>query len=57
VQATPADPARLAFTDITAEAGIDFVHVTGATGRTYPVETMGSGTVFFDYDGDGDPDL
>jgi hypothetical protein len=55
--ATPAVPVRLAFTDITAEAGIDFVHVTGATGRKYPVETMGSGAVFFDYDGDGDPDL
>jgi hypothetical protein len=45
------------FTDITAAAGIDFVHVNGASGRKYLVETMGSGAVFFDYDGDGDPDL
>jgi hypothetical protein len=45
------------FTDITAAAGIDFVHVTGETGRKYLVETMGSGVVFFDYDGDLDPDL
>jgi hypothetical protein len=46
-----------AFTDITAAAGIDFVHVSGETGRKYLVESMGSGAVFFDYDGDLDPDL
>ncbi len=45
------------FTDHTAAAGIDFLHVTGASGEMYVVETMGSGAIFFDYDGDLDPDL
>ena len=45
------------FTDHTAAAGIDFLHVTGASGEKYVVETMGSGAIFFDYDGDLDPDL
>jgi len=45
------------FADVTAVAGIDWVHVTGASGRKYLVETMGSGAVFFDYDSDLDPDL
>ncbi len=45
------------FTDHTAAAGIDFLHVTGASGEKYVVETLGSGAIFFDYDGDLDPDL
>jgi len=45
------------FTDVTTLAGIDFVHITGATGQKFMVETMGAGAVFFDYDGDLDPDL
>jgi len=42
---------------VTREAGITFVHNSGATGRKYLPETMGSGVVFFDYDGDGRQDL
>ena len=45
------------FTDRTADSGIDFLHVTGASGEKYMIETMGAGAVFFDYDGDRDPDL
>ena len=45
------------FVDITEFAGIDFTHVTGASGEKYMVETMGAGAVFFDYDGDLDPAL
>ena len=49
----PADPARLTFTDVTAAAGIRFVHNSGATGKKYLPETMGSGVAFLDADGDG----
>ncbi len=39
-------------TDITAEAGIDFSHVTGAFGEKWMPETVGSGGGFFDFDND-----
>ena len=51
------------FTDVTAQAGIAFRHVNGAfikadgTESRYMPETMGSGVVVFDYDGDDDQDL
>ncbi len=43
--------------DITAEAGIDFVHYNGKQGERLLPETMGGGAGFFDYDNDGDADL
>ena len=45
------------FTDVTARAGIKFVHNAGKAGKKYLPETMGSGVAFFDADGDGWPDL
>ena len=45
------------FVDVTEEAGINFKHSNGKTEHKHIIETMGSGVVFFDYDGDGDADL
>ena len=44
-------------TDITASAGITFVHNNGAYGDKLLPETMGGGVAFFDFDNDGDQDL
>jgi len=41
------------FTDVTAQAGIKFVHNAGKSGKKYLPETLGSGAAFFDADGDG----
>lgn len=45
------------FTDITAAAGIRFVHQNGAYGDKLLPETMGGGVAFFDFDNDGSQDL
>jgi hypothetical protein len=45
------------FTDITAQSGINFVHVNGAFGKKLLPETMGSGVAFIDYDKDGRQDI
>jgi hypothetical protein len=45
------------FTDITRNAGIDFVHTNGAYGDRLLPETMGGGGGFIDYDNDGDQDI
>ena len=45
------------FADITAQAGIHFVHNAGRSGRKYLPETLGAGCAFFDADGDGWPDI
>ena len=55
-EATAATPVAR-FEDITASAGITFEHFNGASGEKLLPETMGAGVAFFDFDGDGDPDL
>jgi hypothetical protein len=42
---------------VTSEAGVAFVHDSGAEGRRHYVETMAPGVALFDADGDGDLDL
>jgi hypothetical protein len=41
------------FVDIARQAGVAFHHTNGASAEKHLVETMGSGGLFFDYDGDG----
>jgi enediyne biosynthesis protein E4 len=41
------------FIDVAVQAGITFRHTNGASPDRHLVETMGSGGLFFDYDGDG----
>ena len=45
------------FVDTTAKAGIHFQHNTGAAGKRYLPETLGSGVAFVDLDGDGWADI
>ncbi len=59
--AQPVSPKRpsgpIEFTNITEQAGIRFKHNTGAFGKKYLPETMGSGVCFIDYDNDGWQDI
>jgi hypothetical protein len=47
----------IAFADVTPQAGIRFKHNSGAFGKKYMPETVGSGCAFLDYDGDGWQDI
>ena len=55
----PAVPAEetVSFTDVTAASGVTFRHFTGAYGKKYLPETMGSGVCVLDFDNDGRQDL
>ena len=52
-----AAPPPITFTDVTAQAGIHFVHNAGRAGKRYLPETLGAGCAFFDADGDGWQDI
>jgi hypothetical protein len=54
---TGSEANAVTFTDITAQAGVSFRHVNGASSQKHIAETMGSGALFFDFDDDGWLDL
>ena len=54
---TVSEAPQVAFSEVAVAHGIDFIHYNGAYGDKLLPETMGGGGAFFDYDGDGDPDL
>ncbi len=54
--AVPAAP-PVTFNEVSAAAGLKFVHNSGRAGKKWLPETMGSGCAFFDADGDGWPDI
>ena len=43
--------------EVATEAGLDFIHVTGADGRFFYIEIMTVGGALFDFDNDDDLDL
>jgi len=53
----PASNLGFALTDVTAAAGLDFHHNSGAYGGKLLPETLGSGCAFLDYDADGWQDI
>jgi enediyne biosynthesis protein E4 len=52
-----ADAQTVQFRDITAQAGIRFLHNNAAFGKKWLPETLGAGCAFLDYDNDGYPDI
>src|SRR5467141_2417985 len=55
---TPPRPSGpVEFTDVSAQAGIHFKHNSGAFGKKYLPETLGTGCAFLDFDNDGGQDL
>ena len=57
VPAPAASPLGFKLTDVTADAGIQFHHNSGAFGGKLLPETLGSGCAFLDYDADGWQDI
>jgi enediyne biosynthesis protein E4 len=55
--AASASPLGFRLVDVTASAGIQFTHNSGAYGGKLLPETLGSGCAFLDYDGDGWQDI
>jgi len=58
VSATAASaPARPWFQDVAAAGGLSAVMLAGGRDKDHILESTGSGAAFFDYDGDGRPDI
>ena len=57
IAANPPAAIPVVFSDVTAQAGIKFVHNAGKDGKKYLPETVGSGAAFIDADGDGWSDI
>jgi hypothetical protein len=51
------NPPAVRFSDITAKAGLRFIHTNGAFGKKLLPETMGSGVAFIDFDKDDRQDI
>jgi hypothetical protein len=56
-RAAPASNLGFSLTDVTASAGLQFHHNSGAYGGKLLPETLGSGCAFLDYDADGWQDI
>ena len=48
---------EIAFREVASEAGVDFVHQSGAIGKRWTLEITGAGVGLLDYDGDGKLDI
>jgi hypothetical protein len=57
LQAQSSQPIGFQLVDVTAAAGVQFRHTSGAYGGKLLPETLGSGCAFLDYDADGWPDI
>jgi len=57
VFAETAPAQNITFREITAQAGIHFIHNNGGFGKKWLPETMGPGCAFIDYDNDGWQDI
>ncbi|MBL8859035.1 MAG: CRTAC1 family protein [Planctomycetes bacterium] len=56
-QTNAPDIARIAFTDVTTDSGLDCVQTAGRTPATQLPEVKGTGLALIDYDNDGDLDV
>ncbi|HEY2931398.1 MAG TPA: CRTAC1 family protein [Acidobacteriota bacterium] len=52
-----APPLSVKYVDVTRALGIRFTHNSGAAGKKFLPETMGSGCAFLDFNGDGFQDI
>lgn len=48
---------EIAFREVAAAAGVDFLHQSGAVGKRWTLEITGAGVGLLDYDGDGKLDI